>query len=82
MPYFDLSADAYSEMPTRGRKGEGGYLAAEGEVVKNDATSDIGEDSTAVLIYREQEVAAGVQRKAGDVPAMREGKCVGFGALS
>lgn len=76
VPYFNLPSYAYCEMPTRRRESNRGDLAAEGEVVENDATRDVGEDCAAIFIDREEEVSARVEGKACDVLAVRKRKRV------
>lgn len=76
MPYFNLAADAYGEVTARGRKGEGGDLAAEGEVVEDDSAGDVGEDGTTIFVDGKEQVTARVQCEACDVASMRKGKCV------
>jgi hypothetical protein len=78
VPYFDLATNAYGEVSAGGRKGEGGDLAAEGEVVEYDSAGDVGEDGAAIFVDGEKQVAARVQCEAGDVASMRKGKCVGL----
>jgi hypothetical protein len=50
VPYFDLSPNAYCEVSPGWRKGEGGHLAAEGEVVENDSAGDVRKDRATVLV--------------------------------
>lgn len=46
----------------------------EGEVVERYATVEVCKNSLAVFVDREEEIALGVQGKAGDVTAMSEGE--------
>ena len=72
VPYFDLAANAYCEMPARGGEGQGCDVVAEGEVVEKDASWDIGEDGATVFVDGEEQVPAGVQCQAGDVLSVRK----------
>ena len=80
MPYFDLPANTDCEVPSRWREGESGDFTAEREVVEDDAAGDVGEDRTAVLVDRKEQVASRVQCEASNVRSVRERKSVGFGA--
>lgn len=61
MPYFDLPSYAYCKMPARGRESDRGDFTAEREVVEDDTAGDVGEDCTAVLVDRKEQVASRVQ---------------------
>lgn len=61
MPYFDLPANTDCEVASRRRESEGGDFTAEREVVKDDTAGDVGEDCTAVLVDRKEQVASRVQ---------------------
>lgn len=61
MPYFDLPANANCEVPSRRRESESGDFTAEREVVEDDTAGDVGEDCTAVLVDRKEQVASRVQ---------------------
>lgn len=74
MPYFNLSPKAYCEVSSGRRKGEGGNLTAEGEMVENDSARDVGKNRATILVDRQKQVATRVQCQAGNVRSMCEGE--------
>jgi hypothetical protein len=72
VPYFNLPPYADCEVPAGWGEGDGRDLFAEGEVVEDDASRDIGEDGAAVFVDGEEEVAARVQCEARDVLSVGE----------
>tara|TARA_R110002003_G_scaffold145_8_gene13413 strand:- start:32053 stop:32244 length:192 start_codon:yes stop_codon:yes gene_type:complete len=59
-------------MPARRGEGQRRHLTTQGEVVEDGPARDVGEDGATILVDGEEQVAARVQRQAGNVLAVRE----------
>lgn len=73
-PSFNLATKSDGEMLTGRREDKRGDGTFEGEVVERYATVEVCKNSLAVFVDCEEEIALGVQGKAGDVTAMSEGE--------
>jgi hypothetical protein len=75
-PYLNVSSQSNCEMSPVWSKDQRIDFAAERKVVEDDSARHIRKDRVPVEIYCEEEVALRIEREAGDVLAVCEGKRV------
>jgi hypothetical protein len=74
LPELKASAHSHCKVPTRRRKLEGRHIALEGKVVNRNATVEIGQNSSAILVDCEQKISSRCEVEADDVLAVGERK--------
>lgn len=77
LPKLKASAHGHCKVPTRRRKLESGHIALEGKVVNGNAPVEIGQDSSSILVDREQKISSRCEVEADDVLAVGKRKGIG-----
>jgi len=72
MPNLYMPSYARSEKTARRREFDCSDRSSEREVVYSDSAGKVGEDSATVFVYREEEIALGVEGESSDVLAVGE----------
>jgi hypothetical protein len=67
-------------VPTRRRELEGRHITLESKVVNRNAPVEIGQDSSTILVDREQKISSRCEVEADDVLAV--GKRKGIGGIA
>jgi hypothetical protein len=74
LPKLKASTHGHCKVPTRWRKFESRHIALEGKVVNRNAPVEIGQDSSAIFVDREQEISSRREVEADDILAVGKRK--------